>query len=68
MRGFDVAMVQPPPSPNPQAWWVLHEAVAYAVTLQQKHGKVPWIKTGEQILRPEEITDLYMSMGDVSSF
>jgi hypothetical protein len=45
---------------------VLHEAVTHAVTLQQKHNKVPWIKTGEQVLTPEEITELYMSMGDVS--
>jgi hypothetical protein len=57
IRDFDPALVQPPPTPNPQAWWVLHEAVTHAVTLQQKHNKVPWIKTGEQVLTPEEITE-----------
>jgi hypothetical protein len=41
----------------------LHEAITYAVTLQDKQGKVPWIKTGEQILTPKQIT-----MGDVGTF
>jgi hypothetical protein len=67
-RGFDVITAQPPPTPNPHPWWLLHEAVTYAVTLQDKHGKVPWIKTGEQILTSKQITELYITMGDVSTF
>jgi hypothetical protein len=31
-RGFDAIKVQPPPTPNPHPWWLLHEAVTYAVT------------------------------------
>jgi hypothetical protein len=67
-RGFDAIKVQPPPAPNPHPWWLLHEAITYAVILQEKHGKVPWIKTGEQILMPKQITELYLAMGDVSTF
>jgi hypothetical protein len=65
--GFDTTKVQPPPAPNPHTWWLLHEAITYAVTLQDKHDKVPWIKTGEQILMPKQITELYITMGDVST-
>jgi hypothetical protein len=54
-RGFDAIKVQPSPTPNPHPWWLLHEAVTYAVTLEDKHGKVPWIKTGEQILTPSKL-------------
>jgi hypothetical protein len=68
VRGFDAIKVQPPPTPNPHPWWLLHEAVTYAVTLEDKHGKVPWIKTGEQILTPKQITELYITMGDMSAF
>jgi hypothetical protein len=63
-----VITVQPPPTPNPHPWWLLHEAITYAVILQEKHDKVPWIKTGEQILTPKQITELYLTMGDVSTF
>jgi hypothetical protein len=63
--GFDL---QPPPAPNPRPWWLLHEAITYAVTLQEKHGKVPWIKTGEQILTPKQITEFYITMGDGRTF
>ena len=66
--GFDTTKVQPPPAPSPHPSWLLHEAITYAVTLQDKHGKVPWIKTGEQILMPKQITELYLTMGDVSTF
>ena len=66
--GFDTTKVQPPPAPNPHPWSLLHEAITYAVTLQDKHDKVPWIKTGEQILMPEQITELYLTMGDMSTF
>ena len=38
------------------------------MTLQDKRDKVPWIKTGEQILMPEQITGLYLTMGDMSTF
>jgi hypothetical protein len=67
-RGFDAIKVQPPPTPNPHPWWLLHEAITHAVILQEKHDKVPWIKTGEQILTPKQITELYLTMGDVSTF
>ena len=38
------------------------------MTLQDKHDKVPWIKTGEQILMPKQITELYLTMGDMSTY
>ena len=66
--GFDAIKVQPPPTPNPHPWWLLHEAITYAVILQEKHNKVPWIKTGEQILMPTQITELYLTMDDISTF
>ena len=68
VRRFDMITVQPPPTPNPHPWWLLHEAITYAVTLQDKQGKVPWIKTGEQILTPKQITEFYITMGDVGTF
>jgi hypothetical protein len=60
--------VRPPPAPNPYPWWLLHEAITYAVTLQDKRGKVSWIKTGEQILTPKQITEFYITMVDVGAF
>jgi hypothetical protein len=40
VRRFDMITVQPPTTPNPHPWWLLHEAITYAVTLQDKDGKV----------------------------
>ena len=47
------------PSPNPEAWWELGQAVISVRTSYNEHGKVPWIKVGETLLRPDEILGAY---------
>jgi hypothetical protein len=51
--------VVPPPNPNPEPWWNLRDAVIYLVELQEKHGKLPWIKWGQELMSPEEILEIY---------
>lgn len=60
--------VQSPPPDNPEPWWILHEAITYAVTAMTKHDKLPWIKTGGQLLGPDEILKIYKGMGNLSGF
>lgn len=48
-----------PPKPNPEAWWELRQAIIYAVELENKHGKEPWIKVGGSVLAPADIAKAY---------
>lgn len=65
--GFDYSAILPPPAPNPEPWWLLHEAITYAVTLDaDRKGKLPWIKVGEEILSPQQIKQVFDTMGSVS--
>jgi hypothetical protein len=55
---FDLRNVQPPPVPNPEAWWTLGDALDYAVNLVTtgaNHGKDPWIKVGDALLNPPQV-------------
>lgn len=45
-----------PPYPNPEAWWRLDQAVEHVKTaILGDHGKVPWIKTGDRVLSPDDV-------------
>lgn len=63
LENFGPANVRTPPHPNPEAWWRLDEALKYALsTAQPDHGKVPWIKTGDTILGPDQIRRAYSTL------
>lgn len=52
--------VLPPPTPNPESWWSLEDAIVYAREVDRTgHNKVPWIKTGDTLLSQEEIFHAY---------
>jgi hypothetical protein len=64
LDGFVPQLVQPPPNPNPESWWCLEDAIMYVQetkheTDKHEHGKVPWIKTGDTILGPDQIIKAY---------
>jgi len=59
---FDAEQAKPPPVPNPEPWWYLEDAVVHAREVVSNHGKVPWIKTGETLLGPVEITQAYSGL------
>jgi hypothetical protein len=46
----------PPPSQEPEPWWKFEDAVMHAIVVMRNHDKVPWIKVGDQIFGPSEIT------------
>ena len=66
VQPFDPSKVTSPPSANPEPWWLLHEAITYAMTVQGTHGKLPWIKVGEEILDPDQIRKIFDTMGNLS--
>ncbi|MCE4223419.1 hypothetical protein HCU64_06620 [Methylobacterium sp. C25] len=61
---FDLKNIQTPPSPNPEAFWLLGEAIIYAMTVIHpvNHGKQPWIKVGERVLDPEDVRAFFATM------
>jgi hypothetical protein len=60
LDSFVPQLVQPPPSPNPESWWCLQDAIVYVHEMSElEHGKVPWIKTGDTILGPDQIIQAY---------
>jgi hypothetical protein len=60
LDSFVPQLVQPPPSPNPESWWCLEDAIAYAYEIDKRdHRKVPWIKAGDTILGPDQIIQAY---------
>jgi hypothetical protein len=56
---FGPQLVRPPPSPNPESWWCLEDAILYVNETVRDHKKVPWIKTGHVILGPDQIIQAY---------
>jgi hypothetical protein len=63
LDSFSPQMVIPPPSPNPEAWWCLEDAIRYANGADPgEHQKVPWIKTGDAILGPCQISRAYSAL------
>jgi hypothetical protein len=66
---FDPRNVQPPPTPNPEPWWFLEEAVIYAREVERRgHEKVPWIKTGDTLLSPDQIIQAYSGLRAMKAF
>lgn len=56
---FGPQLVQPPPNPNPESWWCLEDAIVHVNEIDRDHRKVPWIKTGDVILGPDQISRSY---------
>ena len=66
---FDPTEVQPPPYPNPSPWWLLEEAIIFAREVDdQTHGKMPWIKTGDTVLGPDQIIHAYSGIRATKAF
>jgi len=65
---FDVRNAIPPPVPNPEPWWYLEDAIVHAREVVSDHGKLPWIKTGETLLGPEQIVQAYSGMRAMKAF
>ena len=38
--GFDTTKVQPPPTPNPHPWWLLHDHLCCNLARQARQGAV----------------------------
>ena len=60
---FDGKRLTSPPSANPEPWFMLREALSYAMTAERGHNKQPWIKTNDQILDPPEIRKMWVAAG-----
>jgi hypothetical protein len=65
---FSPQLVQPPPSPNPESWWCLEDAIVHVNDADRDHGKVPWIKTGDAILGPDQISRAYSTLRAARKF
>jgi hypothetical protein len=66
---FSPQMVFQPPSPNPEAWWCLEDAIRYVNGSDRgDHKKVPWIKTGDAILGPDQISRAYSALRAARNF
>ena len=61
-EGFGPSKVCSPPSPNPEAWWLLEEAIRYVGGISRDHRKMPWIKTGDTLLGPAQIDLAYSAL------
>lgn len=58
-KHFNVEAKLHPPAPNPEAWWNLGEALLSIRAGYNDHGKVPWIKVGGEIIRPDDVIPAY---------
>ncbi len=69
IRGFDGTKVQPPPTPNPHPWWLLHEVITYALRLCRIcMTRCRGLRLGIKFLMPKQITEFYITMGDMGAF
>jgi hypothetical protein len=68
LETFGPKLVQPPPNPNPEPWWRLEDAIVFAQETHRDHEKVPWIKTGDAILAPDQISRAYSALGAARKF
>jgi hypothetical protein len=62
--------VQTPPHPNPVAFWRFRDAVEHAAeTIEngRHHGKAPWIKVGDSLFGPDDITGFYRTIRSVGA-
>lgn len=67
LQKVDLGDLSAPPAENPEAWWLLHEAITYAHTVVRTHRKVPWIKVGMKILSPQESCTIFDRMGNLQT-
>jgi len=65
---FGPQLVQPPPSPTPESWWCLEDAIVYVNQADRDHRKVPWIKTGDVMLGPDQISRAYSMLRAARNF
>jgi hypothetical protein len=69
LDSFRPQMVFSPPNPNPEAWWCLEDAIQYLNGADRgDHKKVPWIKTGDAILGPDQISRAYSALRAARNF
>jgi hypothetical protein len=69
LDSFSPQMVFSPPSPNPEAWWCLEDVIHYVNGADRgDHKKVPWIKTGDAILGPDQISRAYGALRAARNF
>jgi hypothetical protein len=57
--------VQTPPRPNPAPFWRLRDAVEHAgetIENARHAGKEPWIKVGDWLYNPLDITGFYRTI------
>ena len=62
---FSPANVQSPPHPNPEAWWLVGDAIEHAIECimnSKNYGKEPWIKTGDLLFTPTQIRVFYKTI------
>jgi hypothetical protein len=52
------------PDLGPVPWSRFDLALSYAMNAPRTDERVPWIKTGERVLRPIELRDLYAAGGE----
>ena len=53
------------PDLGPIPWSRFDLALSYAMNAPRTDERVPWIKTGERVLGPMELRDLYAAGGEV---
>jgi hypothetical protein len=69
LDNFSPQTVSQPPSPNPEAWWCLEDAIHYVNGADRSdHKKVPWIKTGDAILGADQISRAYSALRAARNF
>ncbi len=62
IESFGPGRIEPPPTPNPEPWWLLRDAIVHAREVSRAHDKVPWIKTGGTLLNEEQIFQAYLEL------
>jgi hypothetical protein len=57
-----------PPSPNPEAWWTLGDALLHSRMAQGDYEKEPWIKVGGNVLSPVQVLKAYEAFKNGEAF
>ena len=56
---FSPSKLKQAPGQNLEGWWFLRDAIVHTQTMVSPPGLVPWIKVGEMILSPKEMSSAY---------